>query len=130
MASAILRFVLSGNPQLILTTMPGDVVLLSYPTVDSTGAYTETIVHGTGTGGVDQSTGQGLSLPTLTQNLATVFFPTVGGTPMSKAEEWSNAIHNYFKLAITKTTDVTAKPRPAPPPVGPATGPTRATSPS
>jgi hypothetical protein len=113
-AEAYCSYVLTGEPELIITTLPGAV----------TGAMTAGPVLGQAIGGIDTPVGLGLQLPLLIQALTQVFAPTAGATAESKAGEWADALHGYFSQARVMTKDTTGTPVPCPPTSGPALGPT------
>jgi hypothetical protein len=114
LAQAHLKYVLTGQPTLRLTTFPGAVEE----------ALTASNVLGTGIGGVDQYVGTGLNIGALTSGFNQVLFPTTGATARDKANQWAQNFHSYFSQGQPMTQDTTSAPCPAPPPSGPVTGST------
>ncbi len=112
-AAAIDKFVVTGKPMTIITTMPGSVA----------GAMTGGPVMGKGIGGLDKpAPGMGLDAAKaiLKSQLENIFGAVNANiTADDKADQIANAIFSYFSQAIVMTDDMSMGPLPAPPPAGP-----------
>jgi hypothetical protein len=116
-AQAIYDFAKTGIPMTILTNAPGAVV----------GYVTQTPVQAVGLGGFDSSApGMGLAEAKVIFQTDYVTMWTHGGANITAriyAKKHAEIIYKYYKEAKILTIDISVGLLPAPPPVGPVTGP-------
>lgn len=115
-AGAINDFCLTGQPMVLVVTLPGSV----------SGAMTGGPVEGKGIGGFDKPVpGMGLDAakPLLEAALVQIYtHGNAAGTAADKAKKKAKAIFDFYGSAIIFTEEKSDGPLAAPPPVGPVAG--------